>query len=342
MVWITPGFGSRNGHADVLSNGHADGLPTHGRPNGHHTTGNGNANGHGNGNGNGHANGHGNGNGHGHGDGAAAERGPAGTAVLDLTAEIRPEIEVREHVSLVIPTLNEARNITWVLERVPPEVDEIVIVDGRSTDDTVDVARAVRPDVVVVHERRPGKGTALRTGFSAASGDILVMLDADGSMHPAEIRRYLGLLSSGFDFVKGSRFMAGGDSTDITPLRRLGNRVLVGMVNRMYHGGFSDLCYGYCAFRRRHLDELTLTAAGFEIETQLNIHAMKAGLRVCEVPSNETPRHNGTSNLSTFRDGQRVLRTIVSEWLAPRNDVAVSGPASWSITKAVAGSRALP
>lgn len=245
------------------------------------------------------------------------------TALRDepaLTTAARSSVHQQpERVSVVIPTKNEGANIAWVLERLPPGIDEVVIVDACSTDDTVAVARSVRPDAVIVEEPRPGKGVALRVGFRVATGDLVVMLDADGSMDPGEIPRYLSMLSNGFDFVKGSRFIAGGDSTDITLVRQLGNRVFVGFVNRIYHGHFTDLCYGYCAFRRSFLHDLALFAGGFEIETQLNIHALKAGLRVCEVPTNETARHAGESNLRTFRDGQRVLRTIISEWLAPHD-----------------------
>jgi glycosyltransferase involved in cell wall biosynthesis len=216
-------------------------------------------------------------------------------------------------VSVVIPAKNEAANIAWVLKRIPPTVDEIVLVDGHSVDDTVEVARRQRPDIVVVQEERRGKGAALQAGFAAATGDIVVMLDADGSMHPAEISRYVALLSSGFDFVKGSRFMAGGGSTDITTLRRLGNRGLLALTNLIYGTRFTDLCYGYCAFRRAALGSLQLSASGFEIETQLIVHATMAGLRISEVPSVESPRRFGQSNLRTFRDGRRVLWTLLRE-----------------------------
>jgi len=99
-----------------------------------------------------------------------------------------PAVEAtRASVSVVIPTLNEAKNIPWVLRRMPSYVDEVVIVDGRSTDNTVGVAQAIRDNLVIVNEQRKGKGVALRSGFAAASGDIIVMLDADGSMDPQEI-----------------------------------------------------------------------------------------------------------------------------------------------------------
>ncbi|HZZ50373.1 MAG TPA: glycosyltransferase family 2 protein [Pseudonocardia sp.] len=214
-------------------------------------------------------------------------------------------------VSLIIPTKNEAPNISWVLEQVPSCVDEIVLVDGRSTDATVVTARACRPDLRIVAQQKQGKGDALRAGFLSATGDIIVMIDADGSMSPKEISHFLHFLTNGFDFVKGSRFMGGGRSLDITRVRRLGNRFLLLLVNRLYGANLTDLCYGFCAFHRRYLPYLDLTTTGFEVETQLTISALKSGLRIAEVPSVEMPRRCGESNLRTVRDGIRVLRTVL-------------------------------
>src|SRR5215210_2205642 len=171
----------------------------------------------------------------------------------------------RADVSLVIPTLNEERNVPWVLERLPDCVDEVILVDGRSTDDTVAVASRVRPDIRVVFEGRPGKGAALRAGFAAARGEYVVMIDADGSMDPAEIGLFVALLRDGSDFVKGSRFLRGGGTTDMSPLRKMGNAGLRGAVNTLYGTRFTDLCYGFMAFRRSRLQALELESDGFEI-----------------------------------------------------------------------------
>ena len=130
-----------------------------------------------------------------------------------------------QHLSLsvVIPTKNEERNIGWVLERIPPQVDEVVIVDGLSTDRTLEVARIVRPDVKIVHESRRGKGAAIRAGIAVASGFAVAMLDADCSMDPLELPRFVEPVAAGVDLVKGSRFLAGGGTADMTRLRQLGN-----------------------------------------------------------------------------------------------------------------------
>lgn len=221
-------------------------------------------------------------------------------------------------ISLIIPARNEAKNLPHVLPLIPEEVDEVILVDGKSTDGTIDVARAMRPDVRVVEQNGAGKGNALRAGFAAASGDIIVMIDADGSTDPREIPVFISALMAGADFVKGSRFMQGGGSADITGLRKLGNWGLTALVKLMYGGNFSDLAYGYAAFWRRIVPALELDGDGFEIETMMNVRALRSGIRVAEVPSFEAERLHGQSNLNTFRDGWRVLKTIMTEWVRPQ------------------------
>lgn len=222
-----------------------------------------------------------------------------------------------KRISVVIPAKNEAKNIGWVVGRLPSFVDEVVLVDGQSTDRTIEVTRILRPDVVVVHEDEPGKGAALRAGFAAATGDLVVMIDADGSMDPQEIPAYIEALEDGADLVKGSRYLPGGGTADISILRHLGNRALLALANRLTGSSHTELCYGYAAFRRSRVLALDLTASGFEIETQLFLRSTRSGLRVVETPSFEAPRRNGTSNLHAFRDGWRVLRTIIAEWRRP-------------------------
>jgi glycosyltransferase involved in cell wall biosynthesis len=162
-----------------------------------------------------------------------------------------------------------------------------------------------------------GKGNAMADGFAACTGDIIVMLDADGSTDPEEIPRFVSALCNGADFVKGSRFAQGGSSADITRARGLGNHVLRTIVNTLYGTSYTDLCYGYNAFWACHLDALALDCDGFEIETLMNVRAAQAGLLISEVPSHERLRIHGESNLHAVRDGWRVLKTIVREWMRP-------------------------
>jgi hypothetical protein len=132
-------------------------------------------------------------------------------------------------------------------------------------------------------------------------------------MDPNEIGPYLSLLKSGFDLVKGSRYMEGGGSDDLTVLRRFGNAGLRVFANTLYRTSFSDLCYGFFAFRRSLLRTVPLDADGFEIEAQIFLRAKRAGLKISEVPTFEAPRMYGTSSLRTFRDGWRILKTITGE-----------------------------
>jgi glycosyltransferase involved in cell wall biosynthesis len=234
----------------------------------------------------------------------------------------RANTDVR--VSVVVPTLNEAANLPHVFARLPGGLHEVILVDGHSTDDTIAVARLLRPDIRVVLQSGRGKGDALACGFAAARGDIIVMIDADGSTDPAEMPRFVEALLGGADFAKGSRFMPGAGSADITPLRRLGNRVLNGVVNTLFGTHYTDLCYGYNAFWRSCLPHMSVTCSGFEVETLINVRIAKAGLKVAEVPSFEAERLHGESKLSVVRDGRRVLTTIVRERLR-RADPSPSG-----------------
>ena len=216
-------------------------------------------------------------------------------------------------VSVVVPALNEEESIGWVIDNIPDWVSEIVLVDGLSVDGTELVVTDRRSDVVIVHQRTRGKGAALRAGFAAATGDIIVMIDADGSTDPREMGLFINALVEGADFVKGSRNLTGGGSIDFTLLRHLGNLGFVHAANLLFGSQFTDLCYGYCAFWRRDLDRLALTADGFEIEMELILSAVKAGLSVVEVPSMELRRRAGNSNLNAWKDGKRVLKTLILE-----------------------------
>ena len=216
-------------------------------------------------------------------------------------------------VSLVIPTLNEAANLQVLLPQLPGWVKEVIIVDGHSTDGTPEVARSLRRDVRVVMQPVRGKGAALRAGFAAAEGDMIIALDADCSMHPREIIMLVGALMSGADFVKGSRFLQGGGTIDMSLFRMAGNWGLTQIVRLLYGGSFSDLCYGYFGFWTRHAPLLEPTCDGFEVETFLNLTALKSGMKVMEVPSFEELRLHGESNLRAIPDGWRVLKTILRE-----------------------------
>jgi glycosyltransferase involved in cell wall biosynthesis len=222
-----------------------------------------------------------------------------------------------------------------VLAALPSDIYEIIVVDGHSVDDTLAVVRQLRPEARIVMQTRCGKGNALACGCAVATGDIIALIDADGSTDAGEIPDFVSVLLAGADFAKGSRFAKGGGSADITKLRRLGNRMLTGIVNLLYDASYTDLCYGFNVFWRKHLSVIGLDATtiwptddgrrywgdGFEIETLVNIRIAATDLTVVEVPSFEYARIHGVSNLSALSDGLRVLRTILYErFVAPRQD----------------------
>jgi glycosyltransferase involved in cell wall biosynthesis len=239
-----------------------------------------------------------------------------------IVTPIKPE----PRVSVVIPAKYVAQYLPHVFERLPRGQYEIILVDGDSTDDTINVARRLRPDITIIGQNRRGKGNALACGFAVARGDFIVMLDADGSTDTAEIPRFVDALKDGADFAKGSRFLSGAGSSDLSRFRQMGNYWLNKAVNLVYGTKYTDLCYGYNAFRRECLRVMDLDTSetvspqgampwgdGFEVETLINVRIAKAGLRVAEVPSFEQSRNFGASNLNALSDGMRVLRTIQAE-----------------------------
>jgi len=233
-------------------------------------------------------------------------------------------------ISIVIPARNEARNLEVVLPTLPA-VHQVILVDGHSVDGTVETALRVLPGIEVIQQTRRGKGNALACGFAAVTGDIVVMFDADGSADSGEIPAFVEALLGGAHLAKGSRFLPGGGSADLTVIRRIGNLGLNLVTNVLLGTRYTDLCYGYNAFWTEALPHLDLPdpglperedgrmhwGDGFEIETILNCRIAVAGLVIAEVPSVEKLRIHGVSNLSAVRDGFRVLKTILDERRRP-------------------------
>lgn len=222
-------------------------------------------------------------------------------------------------VSVVIPTINECLNIKEVIPKLPKFIDEVVIVDGCSTDGTIEEIRKYRKDAKIFIETSKGKGAALRRGFKEASGDLIIMMDADGSHDPNEIPMLVDPVLNGFDVTKASRILPGGGSDDFTVFRRFGNKMFVAMVNMLYGSDYTDLCYGYRAFKRDALKSLQIRTNGFDVETEQSILIIKAGLKVKEIPSFEARRKHGNSRLNSFRDGWKILKVILSEYMRDKD-----------------------
>jgi glycosyltransferase involved in cell wall biosynthesis len=221
-------------------------------------------------------------------------------------------------VGVVIPTLNEEKNIEHVLFNLKNEgYHNILVIDGKSKDKTAHIA--TRNGVKVVLQNGKGKGNAIRQGLNNGylNADAIVMMDADGSMDPKEIHRYVEALNSGADVVKGSRFMKGGYSYDMSLLRRIGNKLMLTVINLLWSAKYTDLCYGFAAFNKKAIKTLVphLKSQNFEIETEIFLKALDLGLVVKEVPSTEFIRKNGQSNLNSFRDGFKIFMKIAEEFV---------------------------
>lgn len=235
--------------------------------------------------------------------------------------ERRPE---NPRVSVVVPCLNEAANIREILPYLV-NFYEVIVVDGNSTDGSAEAAREALPSAKVINQTRKGKGNAMACGFAEVTGDAIVMFDIDGSADPHEIPRFIKALTDGADLAKGSRFCPGGGSQDITLVRSWGNTGLNMIASVLTNTRFTDLCYGYNAFWADQLYMLDLPEIeahheaemvqgdGFEIEALIIGRFALSGASITEVPSFEYDRYHGRTNLNTFKDGFRVLWTIIQD-----------------------------
>jgi glycosyltransferase involved in cell wall biosynthesis len=225
-------------------------------------------------------------------------------------------------VTVIIPTLNEEENIAEVIHELKHlGFLNLLIIDGNSQDRTVTIAKKL--GVKVIHQNGQGKGNALRQAFSHnrqnGDYDVVVIMDADGSMNPKEIFSLIEALKERVDLVKASRFVLQGYSDDMSLVRRIGNKLFVLLVNSFWSANYTDLCYGFAAFSKGAIEKLYphLKSTNFEIETEMFIKAKKLELKVVEVPSVELRRKHGKSNLNAVKDGFRILKTIVREFIHP-------------------------
>lgn len=238
---------------------------------------------------------------------------------VSALASMRDISKILPRVSVIVPTLNEAENLPYVLPRIPHDVKEVLVVDGNSTDETVTLAPKLHPKVRIVYQKRKGKGEALRCGFEEATGDYIVTIDADGSMRPEEFPNFILPLTDGFEVTKGSRMMQGGGSADMDGLRVFGNRALARIANLLCGTHYTDVTYGYNAFRRECLTGISFHGEGFTIETEMALRFQKAGYKVKEIPSQEDARLYGQAKLNTVRDGWNILWTIIVESFHGKN-----------------------
>lgn len=221
-------------------------------------------------------------------------------------------------VSVILPTLNEVVGAPRILSCVPPWVDEVVVVDGRSTDGTLEAVAGACPTAVRLVQRGAGKGDAIKEGLSVATGDIVVTMDADGSMSLDDAAKMVDKLLEGYDFVKGSRALPGGGSADFTPARRFGSWALTKTAAAIFGAHYTDLTYGFNAYWRTAIVDTASLSDGFQFEVQAAIRAVRAGLRTAEVSCFEQARFGGESKLHAALDGWRILKAVLGETLPRR------------------------
>jgi glycosyltransferase involved in cell wall biosynthesis len=221
---------------------------------------------------------------------------------------------LKDYISVVIPTLNEEKNIGRVIAGVKSVLEhhaykyEIIVVDKHSKDKTVEIAKSLGAKIMYDDS---GKGSALISGMRAAKGNVIVSMDADLSHRPKELLLLIAGIDAGYDVCIGSRFLTGGGSEDMPLIRRWGNKFFVALVNLIYGMHYTDMCYGYRSFDRNAVTKLHLREQGFGIETEINIEIAKRHLKVLEVPSYEKLRASGQGKLRTFHDGFIILKTIL-------------------------------
>lgn len=256
---------------------------------------------------------------------SARRRHPDGNAPLGIDEALL------HRVSVVIPTLNEAGSIARVLAGIPASVREVIIVDGLSTDGTAEAATAARPDVRIVRQQIRGKGAAIRAGIELASGEYVVLMDGDGSTDPVYISTFARVLAGGADMAKGSRFLPGAGTDDMTFLRRVGNWFFVLLARALFGARFTDITYGYNAVRRDRADAMALEIDGWAQEIVTNLRMVRYGMRVEEVPTFEPLRIAGIAKLKTWSAGWAILRAILAERRRPLPELeAAARPSPWN------------
>ncbi len=215
-------------------------------------------------------------------------------------------------ISIVIPALNEEKTIGILLKDIRKRYKnkyEIVVIDDGSTDKTAEIAKKYNVKLVQ-NKRKSGKGSALRKGFAAASGDILVMLDADLSHKPEDLPQLLApMKDKKIGLVIASRALGG--SEEYTFFRAIGNVSLTTLANLMLPVKAFDVLNGYKVLRKEIAKDLT--CKGFEIEIQIVAHALKKGYEVVEVASQEKARADGHAKSSALKEGWKFFRLIVVE-----------------------------
>jgi len=225
-------------------------------------------------------------------------------------------------VSVVIPAKNEETTICRVIQKVSSFADEILVIDGHSTDKTREAASKLGATVIL--DNGKGKGAGLRQGIKAATGDILVFIDADGSHEAEDIPKLITPIAEGnADMVVASRLRGGSDEfhgTFDNVIRMFGGALVTLAIRKKWKAEITDCENGYRAIRRDVALSLELKRDDFVIEQEMVVNCLKMGYKVCEVPSHEYERQGGTSKLKTTQ-GWKFIWHLTREIFSPNGKI---------------------
>lgn len=221
-------------------------------------------------------------------------------------------------LSVIVPAYNEAKTICQILDKIAAvDIDkEIIAIDNGSTDETGKILRGIKMSnlKVIHHTTNRGKGSAVLTGIAQATGELLLIQDADLEYDPADYPRLIApLLSNTADLVLGARFLSGHQGLF---LHRLGNRFLTSFLNFLFHSGINDFATCYKVARRDIFGALNLKAAGFDIEVEIVCNALKHKLRLAEVPVSYYPRNYRQGKKIRWKDGIWTMFSMIRCWLS--------------------------
>ncbi len=215
-------------------------------------------------------------------------------------------------VSVVIPCLNEVGSIEAVLNDIPKNrVDEVLVADGGSTDGTQELVTKLGYQIVT--QKIKGFGAAIKNGIEKAKGDVIIVLNADGSQDPRDIPKLLDKLNEGYDLVLASRYLPGGGSEDDTILHFIGNKIFTFLGNLLYQVNVSDVLYFFLAARKEIFNTTKPDCPHAGYCAEVPIKAKKAGFRIGEIPSFEKKRTAGKAKVHAFSAGLKILITLLQQ-----------------------------
>lgn len=213
-------------------------------------------------------------------------------------------------VSVIIPARNEENCIGRLIDEIERSlVDEVVVVDGSSNDNTIE--EAGKKGAIVVNQEGTGYGSAVQQGISKSTGDILILMDADGSHDPKYVPDLLSKVEEGYEYVMGSRYAKGARSDDDTLIRWFGNKLFTSLTNIIHGTNVTDSIYTYNAIPREAYNRIGATSEGFEYCTEILVKASKAGLKFAEIPVVERERFAGESKVNALWHGLIILKMIL-------------------------------